>query len=404
MAGSLRLTKPMTEVIQMTNTNGKKHVLLLYKKMIPSVLLCGYYQLKWLEEQGRVEFRHARTLNVSVQDVNWADIVVMCRLDDPAERALARRLRRSGKKLVYAIDDDLLNVPPEMTSAPHYAMKSIRSAIASLMEMSDAIMSPSPVLLGKYGQPHGQTLLVEEPAMQPVPAGRARPEGPVRIGFVGSVDRAGDVEKILKGTLIRLKKEYGDRVQFVFFGAVPDFAGEIGAECVAYCNSYDEYRRTLDGLHLDVGLAPMPDSPFHACKHYNKFIEYAAAGLVGVFSDVMPYSRLREQFGWDLLCGNAPEDWHALLARLIEQPELIEAKRRELAALTEGPLSLTASAEHIGDFLDTMTPGEGRPVGSVWMAALRVRMIGGIGVRFFLRHGAKAPKRALQKLAALIRR
>ncbi len=387
----------------MTKAGEKKHVLLLYKAMIPSVLLCGYYQLQWLEEQGRIEMRHAKSFRVSAEDVSWADIVVMCRLDEPAELALAQRLRREGKKLVYAIDDDLLNVPPEMTSAPHYRMKSIRRAIEGLIGTSDGLVSPSPVLLGMYGQKHHRTLLIEEPAMQPVPA-REREGGPVRIGFVGSVDRAGDVERILKGTLIRLKEEYGGRVQFVFFGAVPDFAEQIGAECVAYRNSYDEYRRTLDELNLDIGLAPMPDSPFHACKHYNKFIEYAAAGLVGVFSDVMPYSRLREQFGWDLLCDNTPEAWHALLARLIEQPELIDRKRRELAGLTQGPLSLRTSSEQLGEFLLGLDSTPGGRIGSVWMALLRLRMIGGRAVRFVLRHGIKAPQAALKKIISVLRR
>ena len=55
--------------------------------------------------------------------------------------------------------------------------------------------------------------------------------------------------------------------------------------------TYRVWRRNL-GVQCGVGLAPLVDCPFNACKSNLKFLEYTAMGLVSVVSNVMPYSEL----------------------------------------------------------------------------------------------------------------
>jgi len=329
----------------------KKRVLHLYKAMIPSVLLCGHCQMESLAAQGLIEYQHYPANRVRKTVLDWAEIVVLCRLDNTYERRLTQLLKKSGKCIVYVMDDDLLNVPVEMSSGAYYAQPEIQANIRSMIAMSDAVISPSPLLLEKYAANTQKRILLEEPAIDPVPYTPHDPERPVRIGFAGSIDRAGDIEVILRDALLRIKDEYGQRVEFTFYGAIPSFAEELGAACVPYSASYDNYRKTMNALQLDIGLAPMPDTPFHACKHYNKFIEYAAANAVGIFSAVRPYNRLKGLWQWELLCGNTAESWYGMIRELLDQPEKLDALKEKVAMLAETQFSVPVIAQALGNEL-----------------------------------------------------
>lgn len=329
------------------------HVLLIYRAMIPSVRLCGHCQMEYLAQEGKLEYRAIQEMRLKSSDLNWADVVLLGRLDSWYEYQLTKKLHEAGKYLIYIIDDDLLNIPSEISSAAYYRQKEIQGYIRGMIGMSDAIMSPSPLLLQKYATDGRRAIQIEEPAIDPVPYKPYDPSKPVKIGFAGSIDRTSDIENILKDALIQIKQEYGDKVQFEFFGAVPSFAQELNARCIPYCDSYDEYRVTLNGLEWDIGLAPMPDTPFHACKHYNKFIEYAAAGVVGVYSDVMPYMQLCGR-GYELVfCANNPKAWADALSGLIESVAC-ENMRRSLCALCEGPFSVREASLALLSQLDVL--------------------------------------------------
>ena len=320
-------------------------MLLIYRALTPSIRLCGHCQMAYLAEQGRLEYRAVQEMRLAAADIDWADIVLLGRLDSWYEHRLTRMARGAGKYLAYILDDDLLNIPPEVTSARYYGQREIQGHIRAMIELSDAIVSPSPLLLEKYAPGKG-AIQVEEPAVDPVEY-RPRPAGePVKIGFAGSIDRIGDVEDVLRDALLRIADAYGDGVRFEFLGAAPDFAQRLGARCVPYCEDYDAYRRALNALQWDIGLAPMPDTPFHACKHYNKFSEYAAAGIVGVFSDVCPYTRIRTAFpGCGVFCENTPESWVRALSGLIGDHEGREDLRRRAIQCARTSLSIPRSAE-----------------------------------------------------------
>lgn len=322
-----------------------RHVLLIYRRMIPSIRLCGHCQLEYLAQQGRLRYRAVQEMMLSTSDLDWADTVLLGRLDSWYEHQLVMKLREARKRLIYIIDDDLLGVPSQINSAAYYGQRKIRKYIREMIEMSDVILSPSSLLLQKYAVDGRGAIQIEEPAIGSVCYFPHRLAGPVKIGFAGSIDRIGDVDSILREVLFQIKEIYGDRVELEFFGAIPPFANKLSAKCIPYCNSYEKYRKTLNDLQWDVGLAPMPDTPFHACKHYNKFVEYAAAGAVGVFSKVEPYTSIQKFYPSVLLCENDARAWKRTLCELIENREFRERLRAEAVEIAETRFSVERSAQ-----------------------------------------------------------
>ncbi len=327
--------------------NHPRRILLIYRRMIPSIRLCGHCQMEEMAAEGKAEYRAVQEMRLKAEDLRWAETVLLGRLDSWYELQLVKRLHGAGKYLIYIMDDDLFHIPPEVTSASYYNQKAIQRYIREILETSDAVMSPSPVLLEKYAVNGRKAIRIEEPAIAPAPWEPRSPGAPVKIGFAGSVDRMGDLEGILKESLLQIRREYGNRAEFEFFGANPSFAGELGARWIPYTESYDQYRTTLQGLRWDIGLAPMPDTPFHACKHYNKFVEYAAAGIAGIYSEVGPYRRLDAFPGCAVMCPNRAEAWTAALRRLLEDDGAREEMRKKASECARRELSVKASGESI---------------------------------------------------------
>ena len=168
--------------------------------------------MEYLAQKGKFEYRAVQEMKLKRSDLNWADIVLLGRLDSWYEYQLTKKLHRSGRFLIYVIDDDLLNIPQEISSALYYGQKEIQGYIRSMIEMSDAILSPSPLLLKKYAGKGKKAIQIEEPAIEPAPYRKHDPDQPVKIGFAGSIDRTGDIEGILREALPKIKKTYGGKL------------------------------------------------------------------------------------------------------------------------------------------------------------------------------------------------
>lgn len=337
--------------MERTNCKEKRilpHILLIYRVMIPSVRLCAHGQLSYLAEQGHIEYRAVQESSITHRDLEWADTVIQVRSDSWYEAKLVKMLHAKGRYLVYAMDDDLFNVPTECGDlSVFYQSPEVRSRMRYMQAHSDAFFSSSPLILERYANEKQLQVLVKGYATEISPFARHDACGPVCIAFAGSVDRWEDIAGCMSDALSRLKQTYGDRIQFVFVGASPSFAKELEPIVIPYIDSYQEYRRRIDALKIDIGLAPMPDSPFHACKYINKFIEYAAAGAVGVFSDVEPYAALRREGAPGVFCKNTPQAWYDAIRSLIDDPERRERMRREAYAMVQEQYSLSKAAESL---------------------------------------------------------
>ena len=216
-----------------------------------------------------------------------------------------------------------------MSSSPHYRLVETKNNIRAIMSLSHAIMSPSPRLLEKYAVDGRKALLIEEPARHAGTFTPHVPGTPIVIGFAGSIDRKADVEDILRSALTKIHAEYRNKVKFIFFGAVPDFAEDLQAEVYPYCGSYEKYLQMLDEQHWDIGLAPMPEKQFHSYKHYIKFIEYASLGIAGFFSATEPYTRLMGCDAPAIFCTNSTDAWYYAIKELLDHADRLEQMRQD---------------------------------------------------------------------------
>jgi len=143
---------------------------------------------------------------------------------------------------------------------------------------------------------------------------RVHKDGPIRVGWVGSTaHRSGDLE-ILKPMGSEFRWVHGGHAEWT-----PYFGDEIGAKNVITFPSC-LHRLYPKMFKFDVGVVPLTDVPFNIGKSYLKGLEYAAAGVPFIASDVGEYSK----FSMGLLAATE-DDWRAQ----IHQLEHLEVRQRE---------------------------------------------------------------------------
>lgn len=155
-----------------------------------------------------------------------------------------------------------------------------------------------------------------------------------KVGWVGSTShRSGDLE-LLYGVLDagNWKVHHSGHVN----GAA-HFAQKVGLHPQKVSLSPMHHPRNYARLsfEFDIGVAPLTDIPFNWAKSWIKAIEYTAAGVPVVMSDVSEYRRLYDQYGIGRLA-STKEEWIQHLTELSNyEVRVKEAKenRDKLTAL-----------------------------------------------------------------------
>ena len=299
------------------------NVLVVSTTFIPSVLLCGHCQLEYLEKQGKLNYKFSISHFINSRNVDWADIIVFLRSDSDIDAYVSKMAKKAGKKLIYVMDDDLLNVPSYLSSAPYYLLPSTQHNIRTIMSNCDTFLTPSPVLLEKYGRNFKYCFNIAEPSLNRI--NKKEDNEKVKIGFAGSIDRAQDLNEILEDAITQIVDKYGDSIEIEIMGAKPDFVDKLGLKHLPYQDGYDAYTAYMAKCNWDIGLAPMPLTEFHRCKYFNKYVEYASFGIAGIYTNCEPYIygiRDREN---GLLVNNTTEEWVNAISELIENEKLRKA-------------------------------------------------------------------------------
>jgi hypothetical protein len=91
--------------------------------------------------------------------------------------------------------------------------------------------------------------------------------------------------------------------------------------------NYADFCAYAAELPIDIGVAPLLDTPFNRCKSDIKWQEYSALGIPGVYSDLPPYQQSVQDGVNGFLCRDQGQ-WLAALEGLVQSTSL----RREIGA------------------------------------------------------------------------
>lgn len=362
--------------------------------VLPSALLCGYEQLKYLERVGAVKLKTATSSSVLPTTFIDSDVFFLPRCYNKYDVELAKLLRKLGKTLFYILDDDLLNVPDYIDWDRRFEKS--RANMNQIMSQSDYLVTPSLTIAEKYGYMFKDVIMIEEPSLG---NDNDSDRGDVvKIGFAGSLDRSRDIDKLISQPLRIIKDKYNDKVEIEFFGANPSIAGELKCRHVPFVGAYQDYQEEMEKLHWDIGLAPMPDTPFHACKHYNKFIEYGGYGIIPVCSNRLPYTRVIKNGENGFLCNDNTEEWVNAMSSLIDSRGYRDLLKKNIKEQIEREFSIETVSRNFWQQVEKLDV-ETKPIslfGVLSLVSFSIR--NSLFVRKLRQYGIKFPIVVLKKL------
>ncbi len=237
---------------------------------------------------------------------------------------MVERALTSGRPVLYDCDDNFFAVPA--THPLKSRLARCAPWVEQLARRAEAITVASDGLARVFARLNPNVRVLPnllDPALWPLVRfpGRSRTSGPVTVGVCGTASHGPDAE-LLREPALALAGRYRQGVAFVFYGFAPAWAAQLpNARFVPFDDNYAGYARRLRRLELDFALAPLADNAFNRCKSGIKWLEYAACGAPGVFSEMEPYASVVEHDRTGLLVPNEAEAWREAAERLIREPE-----------------------------------------------------------------------------------
>lgn len=326
---------------------------------IPSARIGIVEPMLELQKEGLIEFNFYLAAQLTREILADADVIISIRSADSYELNIVKECKQAGKLMIYYLDDDLLNIPQYAASTEYFNSDLVKSNIASIMGNCDYLLTNNNRINDKYASyvqkgafiVKAPALLINEVVSRSIPT---QIKDTIKIGFSGGTDHKANLELFLQGPFQQLKCIYGERIQFEFMGAKPDFSEDIGYKHIPYQSDYNSYIQLMCKNDWDIAVAPLPDSDFHASKYYNKFLEYGAVGAAGVYSDVEPYRQIVQHQVNGLLVENTDEAWVESISRLIDDSLLRLNIQRNARKQLEDEFTTAQIAMDISDKLKVL--------------------------------------------------
>jgi glycosyltransferase involved in cell wall biosynthesis len=264
-------------------------------------------------------------------------------------RAMLRALTLANPQLVYDFDDALY--APRSDDRGTSSRPAARELLDQMLARARLVIAGNDEL-ARYAMARARrvavvpTVVDTEVYCRPTP--RARSSGTVVIGWTGTAANLRYLEP-LRETIQDIQREDRVPTEFrVISSQAPDWPDVDGS-----------FRRwTLEGAideiaDLDIGLMPLPDTPWTRGKCGFKALEYMALGLPAIASPVGVMPKILGHGRTGFLAGD-PAEWRTYLDRLIADPELRQrlgdAGRREVAER----YSVQATAPRLARLLESV--------------------------------------------------
>ncbi len=302
-------------------------VLCIYENKIATVAGTENFFNELAKYDKRLKVNFLSVSKLTNADLADCDVLYMIRPNNAVFGRLAKLAHKIGITVIFFLDDDLLHLPNDNADMPWR-----KKGLALAARRSEIIVSSSPYICMNYGRYFGVSRTVTTDTAVPEQDIKQHADGKnerVKIVYAAGLAHKTLFDKFIRPVLKNLDERCGDRVSLTFMGVHPDLHTNKYKMPIQYIEPLplDEYRARIETENFDIGLAPLVTSDFTKCKYFNKFIEYAMFGIVGLYSDTEPYTFVIENNVNGIMVGDTPEDWLEAICRATKDEELVRKCR-----------------------------------------------------------------------------
>lgn len=313
----------------------KKNILILTEYINATYFISFDIPLKALHSEGKLNFAvlsqdrvqliKESTIKKLIREFK-PDYAIFSRYGHHSGRFLYDLLRDMQVPIVYHIDDNLLEIPPSLGAEIQKRQGNLEviETREFLLQHCDLIY-PSTEYLAELFKRKFPTKSFFYGIYAPYLGAQlemvaADFKQEIVIGYMGSKGHKEDLELVVPA-IERILKERPE-VRFELFGSISmptqleKFSTQIQRHSVN--KSYIEFLEKLSTLGWTVGLAPLVDEPFNRCKAPTKYIEYTAASIPVIASDINVYNQVIDSKRGILV----KNDWYEAIVKALDESEM----------------------------------------------------------------------------------
>lgn len=303
-------------------------VLLVYTYSIPTVEIITSLLSKCFEN-GRVKVVSRRVSEVSGKDISASDVVLAIRPFETEIFRIIKCAKKNGRKVITYMDDDLLNLPGDYSSM----LRAIISKIiykSNCKQLKKSLYYTDVLWCSNMQLGNSYICYVKKGRMECIDAYYEMDkivephdrERIVKILFAGSGDHVRYLNELVVPALNMLPANYSNMITFTCIGIEQTKLAKcnVGINCIPWIKDIQKYREIVEQQKFDIGVAPLDKGSFYYKKFINKYLEYSRAGLLGIYSNQEPYTRVIRNYDNGLLADATVESWAKMIVYAVDNP------------------------------------------------------------------------------------
>ena len=309
-----------------------------------------------------VECKFIRTVDIQKKDIEWSDIYISVRGCERLSYELVKYAKKNGRRIIYYLDDDLRNVPKDSTAYGFYSCKDTLKYMSKILEMSEDLWGVNELIKDHYLEQNQKWIGNKIPCYIEKRQKEDR-KNIISIVYAGSVSHQGLVDEILQPAIEIILEKYKGKIKFTFIGPKLRLESDY-VENIKLMDDYDQYLRYMRQHTFDYGLAVVGTDSFYWHKYYNKYLEYAKWGIVGIYTNSKPYTYVVENGKNGILVDN--ENWVQALENIIISDDLRELRNEIREDISENFSEDSIRAEFLSNYGDVFVFETARTVRGVF--------------------------------------
>lgn len=267
-------------------------------------------------DDGNHTFRIKKSSTVTVDDLNWCDACFANRPSSIYMLRIGKALKNSGRVFMALYDDDLLDLPKGNSGRwkKYYVKKCLN--LLDIVTTCNPLLKSKLELYSSHPKYVNINTHIREEEIKPI----AENGKQVMIVYAAGADHTEIFDALIKPTMDKLAEDYKERINMTLIGIQPDLSALNHQEWIQKIPTmpYEEYKAYMKSHDFDIGLAPLFDDPFSNKKYFNKFFEYSKNGIMGLYSNHLPYTLVIKNKKNGLLVENTVEDWYKAICYAID--------------------------------------------------------------------------------------
>lgn len=296
--------------------------------LFPSTIIGIIKPLLKLSKQKQIKFKVLLSRTCRKSQLKNADVVIFCRNTEPHDLKLLYWSKELNKKIIYEIDDNFFEISLNTPLGKYHRDPSRIYVLRRFIELADIVhvySNPMFEIANKYSS---SVLLINSyfdfDLIQNI-VQKKHIKNKLKIAYATSRGSNDELRNTFEKAIVEILKKYNEKVELYLWGDIPsNLKLYKNVKKFPFQRDYNQFIKSFYEFGFDIGLAPLKNDLFHRSKTNNKFREYGACLVAGIYSNVDVYSDCIENGVTGLIVENTQEEWFNAMELLITNHSLRE--------------------------------------------------------------------------------